>query len=135
MRCYAEITASSYPGHNRRGPALQHVAVAKIIPAGRVSDRRARVERMAEVMREMEAAHGACTIPHLSAKGFSIAEQFALAEEARAIVEGREHVLADVLSLESPGKAEGAALVIEARKIKRRNAQRARRAAAKAKAA
>jgi hypothetical protein len=98
---------------------LPHVPAHKIVTARRASDARKRTRLMAEVMREAEAAQGACRISDLSAKGFSLVEQFAYADDARAIL-----VRGDVKEVRtpSPAKAEGMRLVAKARRIRRRNA-------------
>jgi hypothetical protein len=90
--------------------------------ARKVPDRMARIRTMAEVMRECAAAHGACETQHLRAAGFTQAEIYAYADDARAILSGRPKAACFVIS---PARKEGLALVREAQRIRRRVNQEA----------
>jgi hypothetical protein len=84
-------------------------------------DRRQRIERMAETMRERAAVDGGCDRNHLRAEGFTEAEIVTYADDARAILSDRPQANRPALS---PGKREGLALVKLARRIRKCQAQR-----------
>ena len=73
---------------------------------------------MAETMREAVAADGACTLAHLRAAGFSTAEAFAFADDARELLSDRK--AATPKPARTAAFAEATALVARARTIRRR---------------
>jgi hypothetical protein len=86
-------------------------------------DRWTRIRTLADVMRDLAATHGACTSEQLRARGFTLAEQLAYGDDARAILSGRPTA---GRSLPSPAKAEGERLVQKARRVRRQlDAERA----------
>jgi hypothetical protein len=76
-------------------------------------DRASRTSRMAEVMREHEAADGACQMQHLRAAGFTDGEIAAYADGARAILSDRPRPKL------SQGQRDGLALVKIAQRIRK----------------
>lgn len=96
------------------------VSPSRLNAARKVSDRMARIQTMAEVMRECAAAHGACETQHLRAAGFTQAEIYAYADDAREILSGRPRAACVAVS---PARKEGIALVREAQRIRRRLTQ------------
>jgi len=98
---------------------------SKLEAARSASDRAARTKLMADVMREREAADGACQSNHLRAAGFTEAEIWAYADDARALLSGRKPLRRAV----PPAQSVGNALVAQARKIRARihSAQEVRR--------
>lgn len=93
----------------------------RVNDAHQAPDRWERVQDMADVMRDMEAADGACRTEHLRARGFTIHEIFAYSDDARAILSGRLDAGARAAA---PGRAEGERLVKRARQVRRRIARR-----------
>jgi hypothetical protein len=98
------------------------VSPSRLDAARKVSDRSTRIQTMVDVMRDCAAAHGACQIQHLRAAGFTEAEIYAYADDARAVLSGRPNAARPVLS---QGRKDGLALVREAKRIRRRVAQEA----------
>lgn len=85
--------------------------------ARKAADRTTRTKLMADVMREREASDGACQSNYLRAAGFTDAEIWSYADDARAILSGRK------ISVRIPSMAahkQGRALVAQARKIRAR---------------
>jgi len=84
--------------------------------ARKAADRSARTKLMAEIMREREASDGACQSNHLRAAGFTDAEIWVYADDARAILSGRK----PAIKLLSSARRQGKTLVAQARKIRTR---------------
>jgi hypothetical protein len=80
-------------------------------------DRWTRIRTLADIMRDLAATHGACTSEQLRARGFTMAEQYAYGDDARAILSERPTA---GRSPPSPTRAEGERLVQKARRIRRR---------------
>jgi hypothetical protein len=93
------------------------VSPSQMDAARKVPDRSARIQAMVEVMRDCAAAHGACQTSHLRAAGFTEAEIYTYADDARAILSGRPNAGRAILSR---GRKDGLALVREAQRIRRR---------------
>lgn len=93
-------------------------APSKIRLARAAPDASIRIELMAETMLRHEAADGACTFAHLCAAGFSEAEIEAYRDPAREHISGRARAPRSAI----PGRQEGAALVKQARALRRRAA-------------
>ncbi|WP_404291492.1 hypothetical protein ACD578_05255 [Microvirga sp. RSM25] len=72
---------------------------------------------MAQVMREREAADGACQSNHLRAAGFTEAEIWAYADDARALLSGRK---LPARIPPSAARRESTILIAQARKIRGR---------------
>lgn len=96
------------------------VSPSQLVAARKVADRAARTRKMAETMRERAAATGACQTQDLRAAGFTEAEIRAYADDARAILSDRPDAGRAAVA---PGRKEGAALVKEAQRIRRRQAR------------
>ena len=84
--------------------------------ARKAPDRQARTNLMADTMREREASDGACQSSHLRAAGFTDAEIWAYADDARAILSGRKPARRAV----SPGRKIGKAMAEAANIIRAR---------------
>jgi hypothetical protein len=72
---------------------------------------------MAQVMREREAADGACQSHHLRAAGFTDAEIWTYADDARAILSGRK---LPTCVPPSATRRESDSLIAQARRIRGR---------------
>ena len=94
------------------------IPTSLINAARRVADRWARVQLMAQVMRDNAAGpDGACRFGHLAAAGFTEAEIRAYADDARAILSGRPGA---GLPIPSPAKSEARRLVAKAKRVRAR---------------
>jgi hypothetical protein len=92
--------------------------------ARKASDRKARTKKMADTMRETAIADGACQSNHLRAAGFTDAEIWAYADDARAILSGRKPARSAVTSARKQAKA-----LVEAARVIRARIHGAREAA------
>ena len=95
------------------------VSPSQLAAARKAEDRAARTRKMAETMRERAASDGGCDMHHLRAAGFTTAEIFAYADDARAILSNRPRA-----PIMSKGRREGLELVKLAQRIRKCQARR-----------
>lgn len=93
---------------------------SQIRAAHAAENRAVRVQLMAEVMRQQETSHGACTYGDLCAAGFAEAEIEAYRDDARRLISALDHVP----MILPPGRVEGRILVAQAQAIRARRARR-----------
>lgn len=100
------------------GVRVKMPSPSQVRAAHAATNRADRIRLMAEIMRNQESAHGACTYADLCAAGFSEAEIDAYRDDARREIAG----LAPSAATLPAGRIEGHQLVAEARAIRARRA-------------